>query len=187
MISTNSTFDVPVNITRTGSPYSAGGLVYTIEIPDTTLKIVAAVAQDSPINPVALHEALVGTIRSAQAKGDAWGRTAFLKTEDDPFYSDATLYPECNITLSSESTSRTSRKRLKYGRVILTLRALNTFLYEGNRWSATLIAIFDNEVCIGTGSVLPERWDPDQMPASIITQKFSLYDSSCSLDVSAQA
>ena len=176
-----------MNITYTVSSYQATTRVYHINIPDTTVKITAAVADNSPINPVALHQTLIGTLRAAQAKGRVWGYTTFLKPDDDPFLSDIRLYPECNITLNSESTSPTSRNRLKYGRVILVLKALHTFLYEGNKWDGTLFVVFDNGVCIGTGSVLPVLDDQEQMPASIIRKWSSLDDTGCSLYNDAQS
>lgn len=186
LFSSNSTSYVPLNITHTSSPYRAGGLIYEINIPNTTVRITAAVAEDSPIDPVALHQTLIGTLRTAQAKGRAWGYTSFLRPEDDPFTSDSTIYRECNITLSSESPSRTSRKRLKYGRVVLVLQALNTFLYDGNKWSATLLVIWDNGVCIGTGSIFPESYDPEQVSAFRTRIRPSLDDTSCSLLNAAQ-
>ena len=175
-----------MNVTYTSSPDRAGGLIYDIEIPDTTVRISAAVAFDIPLNPVVLHQSLMDTLRTAEAKAAAWGATSFLKPEDDPFISDRDLYPECVITLMSENTSRNSRKRLKYGRVVLVLKAMNSFLYEGNKWFETVLVIFDNGVCIATGMISPDGDDSRKGSASVARQRSVLEDAGCSRHTQAQ-
>ncbi len=117
------------------------------------------VADNAPIDPVAMYITFIETIRVAQEKAAAWKGTTYLHASDDPFYSDARLFPKCAIELESMNKGRLSRQRLKYGRLVLILRALNTFLYEGGFWHDSVVRIEDTglstrDKVIGTGSVL---------------------------------
>lgn len=54
---------------------------------------------------------------------------------------------------------RLSHQCLKYSRLVLILRALNTFLYEGRFWHDSVVKVDDTglstrDKTIGTGSVL---------------------------------
>lgn len=174
-----------MNITNASSLIRAGTHIYTIDLPDTTISITAAVSMDREIDPFALNEALVGTLQSAQAKASAWGGTTYLRPSDEPFVSDRARYPGCFVMLESANTSRRSRQRLKYGRVILVLQALYTFLYTDERWRETVIAIRENDVCVGTGCVLA-RPDPRAVgrgPGSSLAVKRSLVSLDKSLEV----
>ena len=176
-----------VNLTYTSSPCRGGGLIYEIDIPDTTIRITAAVAIDTPIDPVVLHQSLMATLHTAEEKAAAWGGPSFLKPEDDPYISDTILYPDCVITLMSENTSRTSRKRLKYGRVIWVLKAMNRFLYEERRWFETTLVIYDNRVLIATGSIITDDDAPHQVSASFSRKRSMLEDAGCSLHPQGQS
>ena len=135
----------------------SGGKIYTVDIVDTTITLRIAVADNDPIDLLALRETFLGTLDTAREKMNAWGGTTYLHPSDDPFVSDQTLYTKCNIVLESESKYRRSRQRLKYGRVLLVLRALNTFLFNGHRPNAAVAAISDNGLLIGQASVEPNR------------------------------
>lgn len=128
-------------------------------ITDTTVSMRVVVADDAPIDPFAMHETFIDTIRVAQEKAAAWKGTTYLHASDDPFYSNTQLFPKCTIELESMNKGRLSRQRLKYGRLVLILRALNTFLFEGRFWHDSVVQIQDSglssrDKVIGTGSVL---------------------------------
>lgn len=117
------------------------------------------VADDAPIDPVAMYETFIDTIRVAQEKAAVWKGTTYLHASDDPFYSDTQLFPKCKIKLESVNKGRLSRQRLKYSRLVLVLRALNTFFNEGRFWHDSVVRIQDTglstrDKTIGTGSVL---------------------------------
>lgn len=116
-------------------------------------------ADDAPIDPFAMYETFIDTIRVAQEKAAVWKGTTYLHASDDPFFSDTRLFPKCTIELESMNKGRLSRQRLKYSRLVLVLRALNTFLYEGRYWHNSIVRIQDTglstrDKTIGTGSVL---------------------------------
>ena len=110
-------------------------------------------ADDDPLDPVALQATFLDTLRIAREKMATFGGTTPLHPSDDPFVSDTKLFTRVTIQLQSKSKNRRSRQRLKYGRVLLVLRALNTFLYEGRRWNAAVVMIADNGLLVGDASV----------------------------------
>jgi len=148
---------IPIKVTVRDSSLR-GCMIYEVEITDTTLTLHIAVADNEPIDPVAMHETFIDTIRIARQKAEVWKGTTYLHANDDPFYSDTQLFPHCTIELESKNKGRLSRQRLKYGRVLLILRALNTFLTEGRRWHNSVVNIRDTglsswDKTIGDGSV----------------------------------
>ena len=145
---------IPVNVTTT-SPSLKSGKIYIIEIADTSIILRVAVADEDPIDPVGMQDAFTDTIRVARAKAEAWGPNSYLHAGDDPFISNTRLFTKCTIELESENKSRRSRQRLKYGRLVLVLRALRTFLFEGNKWHGCLVSVADHGLIIGQGSVTP--------------------------------
>jgi len=117
------------------------------------------VADNAPIDPVAMYETFVDTIRIAREKAAVWKGTTYLHASDDLFYSDTRLFPKCTIELESMNKGRLSHQRLKYSRLVLILRALNTFLYEGRFWHDSVVKVDDTglstrDKTVGTGSVL---------------------------------
>lgn len=126
---------------------------------DTSLELRIFVAQNEPIDPVALHVTLKNTIDIAREKAALNKETTYLLAADDPFKSDVQHFPNCMVELESKSKVRNSRFRLKYGRVVKVLQALRLFLDEGGRWHNSVVIIKDlglrgpNKV-IGRGRVI---------------------------------
>lgn len=98
-------------------------------------------------------------LETAREKAAVWGGTTYLHLGDDPFRSDTHMFPQVDIELQSESRNKRSKARLKYGRVVLILRALNTFLCEQFRPRSAVVAITDAGLLIGQGMVTARNED----------------------------